>query len=178
MSAADSDLSQHDVAELTEYGPEELLGDFRSEAYDRVVTRWAEERPKDTERLENSDAFSWHNAYFEVERDIDGKAFTIVTGVELAPGTDEESERVELRDLAHEFVADWLTEYVESIQRAQAVSLFSRQELRTYWGVANWSKKDIKGLLDVSYGTVADYEERAKTDIKRANATLSLTYDQ
>ena len=39
------------------------------------------------------------------------------------------------------------------------------------------TKKDLKTMLDVSYPTIREYEERADNDIKRANATLELTFD-
>jgi len=39
------------------------------------------------------------------------------------------------------------------------------------------TKKELKTMLDVSYPTIRDYEERADNDIERANATLELTYE-
>jgi hypothetical protein len=171
----DSDLSQRDVAEMTQYGPGGVLDRFRTDAYDETVNTWVDQRPEDTERLEEADAFDWTNAYFEVVNGRDGPEFEIISGVPHDPGNDE---REALSDLAWEFVADWLTQYVESIQQTQAESLFSRQELRVYWALANWSKKDIKTMLDVSYPTVTGYEERANDDIDRAKATLNLTYDE
>jgi len=164
-----TDLSQSDIAELTRYGPDDVLGEFRHTAYDRVVDEWTAQRSSDLDRLEQADAFAWADARFEVVDGLDGPKFEIVTGV---------SGDGDLRDLARRFVGDWLDDYVESIQDAQAESLFSRQELRTRWLLDTLSKKDLKQRFDVAFPTIRGYEERAEENLDRAAATLDLVDDR
>jgi hypothetical protein len=174
-NTTESDLSKRDVAELVHYGPEYLVGDLSEEAYTRTVNQWAESRPDDVEQLEDADCFEWHNAYWEIGGPQGrGLEFEVITGVEWR--TDDDP-RKEIADVAWEFVSDWIDALVGDIQKRQAQSLFSRQELRVYWMLDSRTKKDLKTMLDVSYPTIRDYEERADNDIERANATLGLTYE-
>lgn len=174
-NAIESDLSKRDVAELVHYGPEDLVGDLSEEAYTRTVNQWTESRPGDVEQLEDADCFEWHNACWEVgDPQGRGLEFEVITGVEWR--TDDDP-RKEIADVAWEFVSDWIDALVGNIQKRQEESLFSRQELRVYWMLDSRTKKDLKTMLDVSYPTIRDYEERADNDIKRANATLGLAYE-
>lgn len=171
----ESDLSKRDIAELVHYGPEDLVGDLSEAAYTRTVNQWTESRSDDVEQLEDAESFEWHNAYWEIgDPRGRGLEFEIITGVEWR--TDDDP-RKEIADIAWEFVSDWIDALVEDIQKRQDKSLFSRQELRVHWMLSSLSKNDLKAMLDVTYPTIREYEKRAENDVKRADATFELNYE-